>query len=508
MRSGLSGKYWRGGLTLLFAAGIFAFWKFGYPQALSYQEQNQLFLFSGDYFWKDVRVAGGLSAWLSEFLVQFYYVEWLGALILALLFACLQRLTWVYIKRLTTRWRALWFIVSFIPALLLLGVMGDHNVLLAFPVAVVLAVAIAVLMRRASLWWDLLIIPICFWLVGSTMWIYVALRLFDKGLRHCYLRLWLAPYLLGVQLLAAYTVLSLWSPVTVIRGNGYYRIPYPYTDYTFGFNKDVYELLRQDYLVRNERWDEIIRRAEKYQPKTPFSSVCVNLALAKKHQLAERMFDFYQSGRDALVMPIFRDNMSDMPTSEVFWHLGMINSCLRYSFDLQEAILNAKRSSRLTKRLTQCYIINGKYEVAQKHLALLKKTLFYRRWALETERIMQSEAAINAHPVYGRKRQLRFKTEMLYNYNEIDKMFGLLFVNDPSNTLALDYFMAQMLLRGDVDGFINHLPWAQQYGGYQQMPRGYRDALQCIQAGGNLPGSSYAKYIKFMSETGRVRKPE
>ncbi|EKC45684.1 hypothetical protein LEA_20145, partial [human gut metagenome] len=48
-------------LVALFGLCIFLFWYCGYPQALCYQEQNQLFLWSADYFWHDLSVAGGLA---------------------------------------------------------------------------------------------------------------------------------------------------------------------------------------------------------------------------------------------------------------------------------------------------------------------------------------------------------------------------------------------------------------------------------------------------------------
>ncbi len=504
MKKSFIHRFWRSLLTLLFGVAIFVFWKWGYPQAMSYQEQNQLFLWTIDYLFNDLRLAGGLSVWIGEFVVQFYYVELLGAALLALLFVALQRLTWAYMRACGAR-HAAWYVASFAPAVLLLFVMGDYNVLLSWPVSIILSMALVLLMRRRSLWGDVVLVPIAYWLVGSTLWLYVVLRLCLYGAR-CWRGVWLAPYLLSLQLLTAYTVMEQWSVKAVVAGVGYYRIPQPYNNHIFGYNRDLYEVLRYDYLVRYERWDEIIRRAETYQPQAAFSSVCVNLALAKKRQLADRMFDFYQSGRDALIMGIFRDNTSDLPSMEAFWHLGMINSCLRYAFDMQEAILNAKRSSRLTKRLAECYLVNGRYDVARKHLYLLKHTLFYRAWAQGIEHLMLSEAAIESHPLYGRQRQKRFKTDFLYNYNEIDKVFGRLFVNNPTNTMALDYFMAQMLLRGSVHAFVQHLPWVQQYGGYTRMPKGYQDALDCIQAAGNIPHSPYAKYIDFMRQSGRLQE--
>ena len=92
MKKGI-GRYINWGLSVLVGIGVFLFWYVAYPHALSYQEQYQLFLWTWDYFVERVSLPGGFADWLGEFIVQFYYVEWLGALLLALLFVALQRLT-------------------------------------------------------------------------------------------------------------------------------------------------------------------------------------------------------------------------------------------------------------------------------------------------------------------------------------------------------------------------------------------------------------------------------
>ena len=267
-----------------------------------------------------------------------------------------------------------------------------------------------------------------------------------------------------------------------------------------GFDKDTYALIRQDYLVRNQRWDDIISRAKEYQVTTAFSSVCVNLALSQKRQLADHMFDYFQSGPDALLMPMRRDLTSMLPTAEVFWRLGMVNSAQRYMFDTQESILNGKKSGRCTKRIVECMMVNGHYKPARKHIDMLKATLFYRQWAKDAEECLGDEARIDAHPVWGKMRRLRYKEDFLYNYPEMDKMLGLLFMNNTENKMALDYFLGQMLLKGNMQGFQQYLQWAQQYGGYRQMPLGYQDAMRSIQMRGNVPDSPYAKYVKRMME--------
>ena len=480
-------KYWKCGLSVLFGIGVFVFWYFFYPHALNYQEQYQLFLWTGDYFLERVSVPGGLADWLGEFIVQFYYVEWLGALLLAVLFMVLQRLSVV----------PRFYLLSFVSPLLLLWLMGDPSVLLSLPVAVILCLLAFRLLKAVHAAFDLLIVPVLYWLVGPVAWLYVVLRVIRWGWKH----LWSAGWLVAVQLTAYAFLLPQWPLQTVMAGNGYYRIPLHWPSLS-GYDREMYELIREDYLVRYERWDEIVKRAQEYQVHTPFSSVCVNLALSQQRQLAERMFEFYQSGEDALIMPRIRDLTSMLPSAEAFWRLGMVNSAQRYMFDTQESILNARKSGRCTKRIAECMMVNGHYQTARKQTSLLKKSLFYRTWAKEAETMMKDEAQMNAHPVYGKLRKLRYKEDFLYSYEEIDKMFGLLFMNNKENRMALDYFMAQMLLKGDMQGVMQYMPMVQQYGGYRYMPVGYQDVVKCIQQKGNVPGSPFAAYAKRMMQKG------
>lgn len=482
-------------LSVLVGIGVFLFWYVAYPHALSYQEQYQLFLWTWDYFLERLSVPGGLADWLGEFIVQFYYVEWLGALLLALLFVALQWLTACLLPK-------AWCLLGVVPVLLLLWLMGDINVLLSLPVALALALALACIRLRRSLsWMDVVILPAAYWLIGPAVWLYVAIRVLQWGWKH----LWSAGWLVAVQLAAYVWLLPQWPLQMVLMGLHYYRIPLHCPQWS-GYDKDMYELIRLDYLVRNERWDNIVKRAGEYQVNTPFWSNCVNLALAEKRLLADRMFDFYQSGEDALIMPRTRDLTSMLPSAEAFWRLGMVNSALRYMFDTQESILDGRKSGRCTKRIAECMIVNGHYKTASKQLGLLKKSLFYRDWAEEAETMMADEAKINAHPVYGKLRRLRYKDNFLYSYEEIDKMFGLLFMDNRENNMALDYFMGQMLLKGSVQGFLQYMGMVQQYGGYRQMPLGYQDAMRCIKMQGNAPGSPYARYVQRMM-AGRRAEP-
>ena len=518
-------------ISVLLCFGVFLFWFLAYPQALSYQEQYQLFLWTGDYLADSILVPGGFASWLGEFFMQFYIVPWLGALLLAVLFVAFA------------------WIVGWLPAMLLFWLLGDPAVTLGYVLAVMMAQGGFRLNKtegKKGLFTDIAIVPVIYWLAGPLALLYVVLRMTRLGLWGLlHIITLLAVALLSYRFIQVQQPLEMaltptlfyrisletnalmWViPLVAIGNDALFRSKFmnekkgktlqmaygaicllvAWLGISQGYDKDLYELIRQDYLVRNERWDEIIQRAEKRQVETAFSSVCVNLALAEKRQLAERMFEFYQDGEQALIMPAVKDNTSMLPTAEVFWHLGLVNSAQRYMFDTQESILNGKLSGRCTKRIAETMLVNGHYLTAAKQIRILKKTLFYRSWAEEAEAMLNHEELVDKHPVYGRIRQLRFRQEHLFSYREIEDLLKELFLENTNNKMALDYYMGQLLLKSKIGPFRRDMPLVHQYGGYQQMPRGYADAMNAIMNGGQVMGSPYVEYVNRMLQN-RTKSP-
>ena len=532
MKNGVTHKCfnWKMLLTIVFGIVVFCWWGLMKPHVLSYQEQYQLFVWTFDYLAERLTVAGGMADWLGEFVTQFYYIPWLGGCLLALLYMLFQRLFATCLSHDA-------YLLSFIPPVLLFWFMGDLNVLVSYPIAIIIVLLLVIIHIKgkwSSLLFELSVVPVAYWLIGPMVWLYVGLRLISDYKRNFWIPLWLCT----VQLALWYTILEQWPLQSVMLSMGYYRNPTiqpllwiipltvlclvlldkPYIinkvmkmpvqavcvlllgwlGYSHGYDAGYEELVWQDYQIRNEKWDDIIKRAENRTVESAFWSNSVNLALAEKRQLADRMFDFYQSGTNALLMNSVRNSFSNLPTAEAFYRLGMINSAQRYMFDMQESINNVKKSGRFTKRIAECYIINGKYDLARKHLHLLKNSLFYSSWAKDAEQYLGQEEKINSHPVWGRLRQLRTKEEGLYSYQQMSPILGGLFLANKSNTMALDYFVGMLLLYGDAPKFQQVLPWVEKYGGYSQMPKGYQDALICAQRQGNVPGSPYAAFIRRM----------
>ena len=478
--------------TFLLGAAVFAFWMWLYPQGLNYQEQNQLFLFTWDYLGARLALPGGLADYLSEFLVQFFYVRWAGALILALLAMALQRAVWR-----ASGAKEGWYALSFVPSLLMLVYQGNMEVLLSFPVALLLAVLAIPLFRKAG-WHNLWLIPLGWWLLGPVIAVPVVVSVFRSAdsfsanpvLRGLLLIVWLV-----VTAVVEYRVLAAQYPMRdALFGLNYYRlveslpalqIVIPgvtvlcvlggrlnlraslsrvvefgtlallalgtWFGVKLSYDKDAWEVLAYDDLIRHERYADVIRRAEKYQPRNAVSACSVNFCLFMERQLDKRLFEFYQCGTEGLVQPSIRDNVSDITSAELLWMMGMPNITLQYAFDLQESIQNARKSGRFLGMMADCNIVNGWYPRARKYLDMLSRSLFYRRQAREKLALLEDEAKVAKDPVYAYVRSVRFQDDFITAYGALDAMMAVLYNQNNNNFMAAEYYAAWQRLKPRED---------------------------------------------------------
>ena len=531
-------KSWKPLLSLFFGVAVVIFWSVPYMSGLCFQEQYQMFLFDIGYFLERIVLPGGLADYISEFLVQFYYMPVLGGTIIALLLMSIQAISWGLMKQYGMKSVFPGYLLSFVPSIVLWCAMGDQNLLLSF----VVALSGALLMgwihnlfhnRLVKVVFELVSTALVYWFLGPVVFLYAVLMIGDTlmkgkqkghllsslGYSACLLILTVAWILLTTQ--------SLQYPISrIFTGLNYYRYPGTVSPLPLGvmiwtvvvvffgmvpdrhawikklqqskvvmvlsyvlvivaswfgikasFDEMTYDLIDYDFLVRTEQWDKIIEKAEKKPATTPLSVSCVNLALSQKGQLADRLFEFYQNGGEGLFPTFTRDMISPVSTAEIFFRLGMVNDAERYMFEAQEAIPNYRKSARLTRRIVECEIINGNYKVAAKLLRRLQKTLFYRNWANQMMAQLGNEKAINRHPVYGKLRKYREKKQdFLFSDREMDQMLGLLFLNDNHNKMAYEYLVCYELLQRDMEKFMQYYPLG-RFVDYDHIPRSFQEIL-------------------------------
>ena len=531
-------KTWKPLLSLLFGVAVVIFWAVPFVGGLCFQEQYQMFLFDTGYFLERIVLPGGLADYISEFLVQFYYMPVLGGAIIALLLMGIQAAVWGLMKQYGARHDFPDYLLSFLPSIALWCAMGDQNVLLSFVVALFGALVIGWIHNRfhnrlVKVVFELVSTALVYWFLGPVVFLYAALMIGDTlknakqkgnvfsgiGYSAVILILTVAWILLTTQTLQ-------YPLYRIFAGLNYYRYPGAISPLPFvvmvwavvipflgmipcrqkslqklqqskvvmvlsyvlmivaswfgikaSFDEMTYELIDYDFLVRTEQWDKIIEKAEKKPATTPLSVSCVNLALSQKGMLADRLFEFYQNGGEGLFPTFTRDMTSPVSTAEIFFRLGMVNDAERYMFEAQEAIPNYRKSARLTRRIIECEIINGNYKVAAKLLRRLQKTLFYSNWANQMMALLDNEKAINRHPIYGKLRKYREKKQdFLFSDREMDQMLGLLFLNDNHNRMAYEYLMCYELLQRDMEKFMQYYPLG-RFVGYDHIPRTFQEIL-------------------------------
>ena len=531
-------KIWKPLLSLLFGVAVVIFWAVPFVGGLCFQEQYQMFLFDTGYFLERIVLPGGLADYISEFLVQFYYMPVLGGAIIALLLMGIQAAVWGLMKQYGARHDFPGYLLSFLPSIALWCAMGDQNVLLSFVVALFGALVIGWIHNRfhnrlVKVVFELVSTALVYWFLGPVVFVYVVLMIGDTlknalqkgnvlsgiGYSVCILILTIAWILLSTQ--------TLQYPVSrLFLGLNYYRYPgvtflliyivmalaafipflgmvHPHSSalqkwqkskwvmavaYVIvlfasvcgirtSFDELTYEMIDYDFWIRTEQWNKIIEHAEKKPATSPLGVSSVNLALSQTGQLPDRLFEFYQNGAEGLFPAFSRDMTSPVFTSEVFYRLGMVNDAERYMFEAQEAIPNFRKSARLTRRIAECEIINGNYEVAAKLLRRLQKTIFYSNWANQTMALLGNEKAINRHPIYGKLRKYREKKQdFLFSDREMDQMLGLLFLNDKSNKMAYEYLMCYVLLQRDFNKFMQYYPLG-RFVVYDHIPRSFQEIL-------------------------------
>lgn len=465
-------------VSAVFGIAVYLFWALRHPYLLGFQEQNQLFLYTWEYLADRLSVGGGFAAWLAEFLVQFCYIPALGAAGVSAIFTLLQILTWKCAETLGARDE--WYPLSLIPASLLLVAMGDIYVMLTFGVALVAAQAVTLpCLAKGGRALPFAAVPILFWLVGpAAILVSLAVAIKEKGWAS------LIHVLYGAAAIAAMALFLMpQQPFgEAVLGVGYYRMPLHRTvmmgvtalgawlvpfiaaklpaagkvaavvqlaavaactvlGCSLSYDKDSCETIHLDQLVRNEDWDGVLSRADKYLPKSPVCCVCVNLALCLEGRMDE-MDKYRQCGTEGLIMTRISDFISNTGTYEVFWRLGLVNSALRYAFDSQEAEVNNAKSGRHMMKIADCHIVNGNYAAASKYLDILSHSLFYAKDAERMKSFLDNEARIATDPVYGYLRQVRYEQDFIYNYNEMDTMLLMLYNSNRNNVMAAQYYKA------------------------------------------------------------------
>ena len=495
-----------------------------------------MFQLTSEYFFSTLKIPGGFTGYIGELFTQFYLFPLAGPAIIVSLILYLQILT-LSIVRKTDPTDRFW-LLSYIPAVLYLMVLTEEFYLLSGLIGVVISTAAARAYMSISsvnkrIIAAIFMTPLLHHLTGGSFILFlltiIAFESLSKekgpltGTQKMNPLLWVVFLLIGiiVPVIGKYTfntvplrqafitefyhktstvlpfpVLLIWvvipSLTLFVFHSAHHKHRFPiWANYAWqlilvvvtgiwgytSFSNSSAELVKQyDYFVRRQKWDEVIKLADKKLPRNAFAVNYLNLSLAKTGQLGNRLFHFNQYGAEGFFLNYKREFLSALFGNEVYYHLGLVNVSQQFIFESMESTPDHRKTIRSIQRLAETNLINGHYEVTRKYLNYLKKTLFYKNWAKDMESYLYDEERINAHANWGEKRRLKPKENYFFSYIDIDTILLALIQDNPKNRMAVDYLLSLHLIAKDLDGFIKHMPMA-YHAGYEIIPTAWQEAV-------------------------------
>ncbi len=420
-------------IIFLFVLAWFCFFQFWYPYHFFFQEQNQIFLWSPDYISTYFNRPGSVSNFLGDFLTQFYYYLYAGAVIQSLCQLCIGFLTYQGLVRLKCNW---------VIAMLFTLTVITFDAISHFNASARLSSTVSIM------GWALLL-----WIISGAR---------RKGLKITILFLALLPcyYMFGIP-----QIKKLQKP-----------------DF----------LLEKDFAVDCEyyfgNYDKVISLVEHSDQKTDQMLFFYNLIQAQRGQLPDKLMHFiptdlgtfHKIGPETPLLIVRNMN-------ELYWVLGDMTFTERAAM-MTNVFSNNNRNVRMMRRLAECNIVSGDSLAAEKYLRILDKTLVYDKWAKNMRK--------HGKEIYSEKIKLVNRHDTITTSDNAHFLMMQLLDANPSNTVALDYILCSTLLLKDITNFKRDYDRYCIATARPRIKRLYQEALCIWLAGTNALQEDWMKYIQ------------
>ena len=499
-------KYKLVAFWLIVFGALFAFLQTSFQYHFYYIEQSQLFLFSESYIGNKLVLPGGFSMLVAEFLVQFFIRPYVGALVTAVLLTGVGVCTAGIVKRIAPVSGL--FILYVLPMLALLFMHFDFNYRVQGTVCYLMMMALLCGYMRIRndlfrLVAGCVLVPVLFWLAGSITVLFAGMVCLFEGLRKT--PKWY------ISLIGVAEVLLLGVGTVYFSLMGEYRWvfgPDLYYHYTLHPKEIIYyswiclplvfliaffvrnknslsgkklfagisciaqlamiaavlwwgmpkysdaktlKLKKLDYFARTEQWDKTIEECK--GKLTNFLYMChLNMALANKGELSDKMFNFDQRGPQGLLVQWNKSENISCMLSDIYFTMGATASSQEMAF---EGYVSAMEDGnpRMLKRLVQTNLIYGTYPVAEKYISILEKTYAYRDWAQSQRKYLYNDEVVESDPILGTRRRMLPDRNSLAMIKGLAGDLALFLEKGPANSAALQYLGAMYLLAKDLEGF-------------------------------------------------------
>ena len=439
----------------IWAAACFVFFQFFYPDHLFYQEQNQIFLMSGEYISTYFEKPAWLACLTGDFLTQFFYYVYAGAAIVSMVILATGLLMWHALRRCGIKRLA--FLTAMVLMAALIVFHFDIFYRLSSDIAVAGGIIVFIIFdtfrRRITFWHNglylLLLVTslfLSYWMFGIGCWMTALLFIISAFMQKTTCR-WVSVLSLPIIIISAITV-----------SNRHYRLHT--TDFFY------------------------------------------NLCMARIGELPDHIFDLnttelgtlYTIGPETPILVIKRMN-------ELYYLQGDMTFTERAAM-MGNVFSRDNRNVRMIRRLAEANLVSGDTVAANKYLRLLKKTIVHKKWA---ERHTPGSMTPEVKSEIANKQKFLNKTDTLQVGDNMHMMMTELIKSNPDNIAALDYTLCTLLLLKDIKSFKRDYDLYCMNTGHPRTKSLYQQALMIYLAGTNAPQEEWDKYISNQALIQRFR---
>ena len=214
----------------------------------------------------------------------------------------------------------------------------------------------------------------------------------------------------------------------------------------------MYPMIVMDYHIVRHDWKGLLST-----PSCDSSNFLmmnrVNLALSKQGRLLDDFFHYPQMMAYSIMTEL--DNLSlDVEITsticEIYYQMNNIASADERAFNSYEGLRFGSPSN--LQMLVRTSLIFGRYQLAEKFIGLLEKTLYYKDLATQQRGFLYNDEAVLADAEYGPKRRSLPEKDSRTFIQAQGPYFDLLTTLrvSPESQATRDYAIAYLLLANDI----------------------------------------------------------
>lgn len=478
-------------LMLLLGLLYFAWLQSCYKYHFFYQEQNQLFLLTPDWWLTYFSRPAWTACLVGDWLTQFYYYLYAGPSILAM---CLL-LVGESVRKALMQAR-----LDNLPATAIAIIAMTIEVLFSLHYGYRLSSILCVcggaamfslchLRRWPKVWAEAIADAVggilSFWMFGYGMLVFMLLVVV-KGRVVCY-----------ASLLATLCLVPLTKRVFLLDYPALFTYP------GIGTFVKPETALEDFFEVDNEyyfgNYSKVAAIVESKTAPSQYDLFYYNLVMAQRYRLPEVLMKYPSN-----YLGTFETVGPSTPTltlkciNELYWLLGDMTFAERAAM-LSMVSSPANRNIRMVKRLAEINVVSGDTLAARKYLRLLQHTFVWRRWASDMlSALSQPGNHQGVMKEYAGKANFINRADTLRLSDNAYVIMHELLESNPKNRVALDYLLCSDLLLKDIATF------KRDYDQFALRPENaeamsatkiYQEALMIYLAGTHAPEDEWRKYI-------------